>query len=562
IQWERRQQILSQQLQDCHQLRQGIHSGEQQLHQIQARLVKLHLEICATKALADTIDQIPTLEQQQHRYQQQLSHVEAARQFAGELHQIITHGQARQAEHQAQVQQAQVSLGEVQRTFPQTSDAFKLVLSALSTSTCLSQQLLDALQAILEDLSEQSPQNLMLQLQHVQQRLQSARQQQTQFLQLERLVAEQTALDQQAKELQASLSDLRMQLIAEPQVQQQQAQLAADLEALNNPLGLKRLYQQELQQQTQLEAHYQAVQQSLSTIQQEITDLDQQLLAFADLSHQVQTQQQQREHCRVAYQSYLEHQQLANSFKNRQAEHTTVIAESKNLEVEFTAVETTCNQLTRAFDPQHFEAVQAAYKEAETQKITLNARLPEVVKRLQDVETQLAHLSMVQVKRDRAQTELVERQNVKHLITFARKAYKQAGPHITERYVQNISREADKLFRELLNRQDVALSWTREYEILVQEGSHARRFVNLSGGEQMCAALAVRLALLKVLADIDIAFFDEPTTNMDQARRAQLAEAIAHIKSFRQLFVISHDDTFEKVTGNVVLVERSSGSAD
>jgi DNA repair protein SbcC/Rad50 len=74
----------------------------------------------------------------------------------------------------------------------------------------------------------------------------------------------------------------------------------------------------------------------------------------------------------------------------------------------------------------------------------------------------------------------------------------------------------------------------------------------------MCAALAVRLALLKVLADIDIAFFDEPTTNMDKPRRAGLAEAIARIKSFNQLFVISHDDTFEQVTETVITVTRES----
>ena len=74
----------------------------------------------------------------------------------------------------------------------------------------------------------------------------------------------------------------------------------------------------------------------------------------------------------------------------------------------------------------------------------------------------------------------------------------------------------------------------------------------------MCAALAVRLALLKVLADIDIAFFDEPTTNMDRARRESLAEAIAQIRSFSQIFVISHDDTFEKATENLVVVTRAS----
>ncbi|HTL87916.1 MAG TPA: SMC family ATPase, partial [Leptolyngbya sp.] len=160
--------------------------------------------------------------------------------------------------------------------------------------------------------------------------------------------------------------------------------------------------------------------------------------------------------------------------------------------------------------------------------------------------------------RTEAQLQLKQKQKAERFIKFARKSYKDAAPRITERYVQSISYEADRLFRELLNRPNVALEWTRDYEIVVQEGAHSRRFVNLSGGEQMCAALAVRLALLKVLADIDIAFFDEPTTNMDRPRRESLAEAISNIKSLRQLFVISHDDTFEKVTENVILVERES----
>ena len=73
----------------------------------------------------------------------------------------------------------------------------------------------------------------------------------------------------------------------------------------------------------------------------------------------------------------------------------------------------------------------------------------------------------------------------------------------------------------------------------------------------MCAALAVRLALLRVLADINVAFFDEPTTNMDQVRRRQLAEAISNLKAFRQLIVISHDDTFETVTEHVISIESS-----
>ncbi|MGA1624955.1 MAG: SbcC/MukB-like Walker B domain-containing protein, partial [Prochlorothrix sp.] len=135
----------------------------------------------------------------------------------------------------------------------------------------------------------------------------------------------------------------------------------------------------------------------------------------------------------------------------------------------------------------------------------------------------------------------------------------QSGPRITGFYLDEIRREGDRLFRELMNRQGVALTWTDDYEIQVQEDKTWRSFRTLSGGEQMAAALAVRLALLKVLAELDIAFFDEPTTNMDRDRREQLAEVLGNLRTFQQLFIISHDDTFENLTENVIRVDRAGG---
>jgi len=78
----------------------------------------------------------------------------------------------------------------------------------------------------------------------------------------------------------------------------------------------------------------------------------------------------------------------------------------------------------------------------------------------------------------------------------------------------------------------------------------------------MAAALSVRMALLKELSDMRIAFFDEPTTNMDEDRRRNLAEQIGRIKDFDQLFVISHDDSFEGFTDQIIaLGNQGNGSA-
>ena len=80
------------------------------------------------------------------------------------------------------------------------------------------------------------------------------------------------------------------------------------------------------------------------------------------------------------------------------------------------------------------------------------------------------------------------------------------------------------MFREITGNAEHTLKWGEDYGITLEEGGYERTFASLSGGEQMAAAISVRLALLKQLTDIRLAFFDEPTTNMDYERRENLAQ--------------------------------------
>lgn len=558
-QLEQAQQTLAQQLQTCLSWRQAEARLEKQRVQVQTRATQVSQEIARLRAMESSVRQIPALEQQQQRYQQQLSRIEAAAQFEADLQQLLAHAQTQGDRYLAQVQQTAASLKELQQTVPLWAETLALALATLQTGATWQQQLTASLQEILDDLAEQtSAAKLEHQLQVVRAQLQIARQHQLEFSNLETLLQRQQELEQEAVELQANLEECWAQLEAEPALQAQQAQLASQLADLHDPRGQTRLLQQKLQQQPKLQAKMQEMQAALLEVQQTIAQLDAQLADFADLSEQVQAQQAIREQHREAYQEYLAYRELANTRRERYRQFQEATTQLQSLEQEATILSEQRDRLQRSFDPTHFQAIQSAYQSVKEQCIALNASLPEKRKYLDELEQQVSRLQILQEKRTQAQAALDHKRKTLRFVKFARQAYKEAGPRITERYVQTISHEADKLFRELLNRPNVALEWTRDYEILVQEGAYIRRFINLSGGEQMCAALAIRLALLKVLADIDIAFFDEPTTNMDRPRRESLAEAIANIKTFRQLFVISHDDTFEKVTENIILVQRES----
>ena len=63
------------------------------------------------------------------------------------------------------------------------------------------------------------------------------------------------------------------------------------------------------------------------------------------------------------------------------------------------------------------------------------------------------------------------------------------------------------------------------------------------------------MALLsQMTSNLRILFLDEPTANMDDARRNQLAEQITHMDGLNQLFVITHDDAFERAAHHVLQV--------
>lgn len=177
-------------------------------------------------------------------------------------------------------------------------------------------------------------------------------------------------------------------------------------------------------------------------------------------------------------------------------------------------------------------------------------------------ETQLAaEIKHFTELRESLSTELKEKERLEkavELTKFVRDTLKDAAPRVARNYVHRVSLEANQMFREITGNAEHTLRWTDEYMIVLEEDGFERPFSSLSGGEQMAAALSVRLALLKQLTDIRIAFFDEPTTNMDAERRENLAMQISNITNFDQLFLISHDDTFETYVDKVVSIDGDS----
>jgi len=179
-------------------------------------------------------------------------------------------------------------------------------------------------------------------------------------------------------------------------------------------------------------------------------------------------------------------------------------------------------------------------------------RLDEEIARLQQRRDEIATL----------EADLARAEKARDLAKFLRtEVLNKAAEGIATAYRERVSEYATTLYRRL-SRENVELHWLPDYDILLRgsagSGTRERRFEQLSGGEQMSAALAVRLALLRLLSGMSLAIFDEPTTNLDSERRERLAQALPELRNVcRQLFVVSHDDAFDSVVDEVIRIEKT-----
>ena len=261
-----------------------------------------------------------------------------------------------------------------------------------------------------------------------------------------------------------------------------------------------------------------------------------------------------------AHREYLTSEAIAAGLPAREAEVTRagkeaarIAEEAEQSRLEFERLSSTYN---RGLHTQERISLASARERA----AALAAQLDSSRTRESSLHGEIERLSKV---REEMREEFRAKERLERLdgaTDFIRDTLKQAGPIITESYLYNISIEANQLFREITGEASRALRWSRDYEIMLEEDGHERSFPNLSGGEQMAAALSIRLALLKQLSDIRMAFFDEPTVNMDAERRERLAQQIGQVQHFDQLFIISHDDTFENSVDHIIHVSRKDAA--
>ncbi len=305
----------------------------------------------------------------------------------------------------------------------------------------------------------------------------------------------------------------------------------------------------------------------LNGLQQEQTSVKEQLAlkqlalkGYSRLDEEIEACEQEKQKHQEARDLFVANQQQAAELEQRKVDLQKFEHLFRQLQEELAGKEALLKQAGREYDPVRHEALRK-------QKDSLGQEVGALRQKVEGLKADVVRLAGEIDKLKLLEKAIIDRQSQvkayeekEELVKFLRnRVFKHVSGYLSERFREEISLRANRIYRTIAE-VDEELSWGEDYRIVLRDmvdgELRERTDDQLSGGQTMSAVVALRLALLQTIGS-RIAFFDEPTSNLDAARRENLAYAFRAIDVGReevtehwydQLFLISHDVAFTEIT--------------
>jgi exonuclease SbcC len=338
-------------------------------------------------------------------------------------------------------------------------------------------------------------------------------------------------------------------------------EVAERLGSLNDPKLALNVKKESLKKKDRIKMEHEEMLDGLCGREGEQQKLLSSLVAYAALESRFKAINDELRSLKPQHDEYQLNIKIAGLTSERQRELDEAVSALENKALELSEIEKTLADKRSAYDVEAHASVRSACNDLMAELASIGAKLEADAGRLKTIEAELSGIeeslrSMASLK-DKRSAEVGYLAFVEH----AREIIRMAGPEVIRVYIELISREATEMYCEIAGDRRFEIKWTPDYDIILTEDGRDRTFRQLSGGEQMSAALAVRLAVLKILTSSDVVFLDEPTQNLDENRREHLAQQILRIRDFKQMIIISHDDTFNATLENVIEIEKVNGES-
>ena len=179
-----------------------------------------------------------------------------------------------------------------------------------------------------------------------------------------------------------------------------------------------------------------------------------------------------------------------------------------------------------------------------------------VEEKIVNLNKSLEKISEQEIKLKDAQKKLKKLENKLKKANLIRNEIGQMGRYISKYMLTNISNYASVNFNKITGRSE-RIEWSNDekdkYAVYLVGQDRKIPFEQLSGGEQVSVAIAIRGTMTQYFTNSKFMILDEPTNNLDTERKKLLAEYVGEIlNNLDQSIIVTHDDTFREMAERII----------
>ncbi len=186
----------------------------------------------------------------------------------------------------------------------------------------------------------------------------------------------------------------------------------------------------------------------------------------------------------------------------------------------------------------------------------INKKLGSSQEKIENYKKILEKISSQEEKQKKLLIEFKKLENKFNKASLIRNEVGQMGRAISKYMLSGISNIASVNFNKITGRTE-RIEWSNEekdkYAVYLVGQERKIVFEQLSGGEQVSVAIAIRGTMTEYFTNSKFMILDEPTNNLDTERKKLLAEYMGEIlNNLEQSIIVTHDDTFREMAEKII----------
>ncbi len=256
------------------------------------------------------------------------------------------------------------------------------------------------------------------------------------------------------------------------------------------------------------------------------------------------------------YNEYLKNNVLAEDLENLLLKVNKNIKELFSLRVEKNLLKEKVFNLEDKIKNVKIDELKEKYDTIKEELNEINKKLGSSQEKIENYKKILEKISSQEEKQKKLLVEFKKLENKFNKASLIRNEVGQMGRAISKYMLSGISNIASVNFNKITGRTE-RIEWSNEekdkYAVYLVGRERKIAFEQLSGGEQVSVAIAIRGTMTEYFTNSKFMILDEPTNNLDTERKKLLAEYMGEIlNNLEQSIIVTHDDTFREMAEKII----------